>query len=223
MTRSVVTDPTTALDHAGRDVEHRAPLPARMVFIAGPIVVGAVVFDIDSYYDIFEEIDDSKKLSATKREALYPQIFSAARFAGVSLVGHEEIDERGLPAAHKQVMLSAYRRARSNLGAGRCAAIVDGASHEGYRPWMGGESSIFADRADQQSLSVAAASIIAKVWRDTFMEMMGRAYSGYGFEHNKGYPTPDHLRALREFGPCTIHRRSFRPVNEGIVECGNDE
>jgi len=183
--------------------------------IAGPIVVGAVVFDVDSYYDLFEELDDSKKLSATKRVALRPQIYDAALFAGVSMVGNEEIDERGLLWAHQRAMCSAFRRARRARSV-KCAAVVDGAKFEAYRQWLGGESSVFTDRADSQSLSVAAASIIAKVWRDKYMEMMGRVYRGYGFEDNKGYPTPDHLRALRELGPCALHRKSFRPVSAGV-------
>ena len=180
---------------AGVDEAGRGPL-------AGPVVAAAAILPCGFSAP---GLDDSKKLTPARREALY-QIITAPR-AGVvwssARVEAEEIDEVNiLNATHR-----AMARAAKGLKARPDVAIIDG------RPVKGFPYEFRAVvKGDSKSLSVAAASIIAKVERDRIMLAYAREFPEYGFERHKGYGTKIHLEALQNHGPCPIHRQSFAPV-----------
>ncbi len=180
-------------DIAGIDEAGRGPL-------AGPLVAAAVVLprDLD-----LSGVRDSKKLTPKARSDLFQLISTVAVSCSTGIVPAGEIDEVGMTEA---VRLS-FIRAAESLVAGNRMFIVDGLPVKGLH-----FQAEFVIKADSKSLSVAAASIIAKVTRDSIMMDASRAYPGYGFERNMGYGTRQHLQALRELGPCPIHRRSFAPL-----------
>lgn len=170
---------------------------------AGPVVAAAVIFDPD---DIPEGINDSKRLSHEIRCVLFDQIIRRARFAtGIAEV--ERIDRDNILAANDWAMAEAVR----NLPVAPQLALVDGNRAPPLpcqaRAVIGGDSIC---------LSIAAASIIAKVTRDRLMVDIDRQWPGYGFAQHKGYGTPAHQRALRLLGPCAQHRRSFAPIRNLI-------
>ncbi|MBR2742967.1 MAG: ribonuclease HII [Clostridia bacterium] len=174
---------------AGVDEAGRGPL-------AGPVVAAAVILPDEP----IEGINDSKKLSEKKREALYDIIMERAVSVGVGYAEHGEIDEINILNA----AMKAMARAVSALGVKPDFVLIDG------------NTSRFMDvphrcivKGDQKSASVAAASIIAKVTRDRLMAEYAEKYPEYGFEKHKGYPTREHIRLVRELGPCEIHRRTF--------------
>jgi ribonuclease HII len=181
---------------AGVDEAGRGPL-------AGPVVAAAVVFVSEETVD---GLDDSKKLSPARREALYDLLTGAAFIRwSVAAVGPEDIDRLNiLGATH-----AAMARALAGL-AGVGHALVDGLPARGlpvpHTALVGGDS---------RSFSIAAASIIAKVTRDRIMERADAAHPLYGFRRHKGYPTAAHLSNLRIHGPSPIHRKSFAPVAQG--------
>lgn len=174
----------------GTDEAGRGPL-------AGPVVAGACILP-EGY--IPEGLDDSKKLSEKKREALYDEITSHALFWGVGMSSAEEIDEINILNAS----LLAMRRAIADAGGNPDVILVDGNVDRGFdreaHAIVGG---------DAQSPSIAAASIIAKVSRDRLMVGLDAKYPEYGFAKHKGYPTKAHKLAVFEHGPCPEHRRSF--------------
>jgi ribonuclease HII len=177
----------------GIDEAGRGPL-------AGPVVAAAVVLP-PSFAHPF--LTDSKKLSPARREEAYGQLTSDARVAwSVARVEAGEIDRVNILRATWQAMAAA----REGLSPAPDWTLVDG------RPVPPlGEACTAIVRGDSRSLSIAAASVIAKVTRDRIMAELDRAHPAYGFATHKGYGTPAHLRALREFGPCSEHRRSFLP------------
>lgn len=190
---------------AGVDEAGRGPL-------AGPVVAAAVVFDRDfleaEQYGVLREITDSKCLSESKREELFAFLSgnSAVRFSvGESSV--EEIDRINILKATHQAMA----RALQGLSPAPDCALVDGLPVPGLSC-----RSIPIVRGDSRSLSIAAASIVAKVTRDHRMLSLDTKYPSYGFSRHKGYGTKAHLQALLEHGPCPEHRLSFRPVREVI-------
>lgn len=178
---------------AGVDEVGRGPL-------AGPVVVAAVILPPDLR---LPGIDDSKKLSASQREALYDKIRAQALAVSVAAIDVEEIDRINIYQATVKGMYQAVA-ALSPLPE---AVLSDAVPLKGltmpHRALIGG---------DGLSASIAAASIIAKVERDRLMTELDKEYPQYGFARHKGYATPDHLAALRRHGPCCIHRRSFAPV-----------
>ena len=184
---------------AGVDEAGRGPL-------AGPVVAGSVILDPDT---LIPGIDDSKKLSASKRESLYDLIWEKAIAVGIGIVHNEVIDRINILRAS----LEAMSRAVKGLSVQPDYILVDGlhCPHLDLqmKPIVAGDSS---------SLSIASASIIAKVTRDRIMVKFDRIYPQYEFASNKGYPTPEHLSALQRFGPCEIHRRSFAPVAEALTQ-----
>ena len=182
---------------AGVDEAGRGPL-------AGPVVVAAVI--LPEKYDL-ASLDDSKRLSAVKRERLAPQIEVQAIAYAVEFVEVDEIDRVNI----LQATLNGMRRAVENLDPKPQRALIDG----NRAPEMSCEVETIIG-GDGLVSSISAASILAKVYRDRLMLSMHELYPEYGFDRHKGYPTAMHMERLREFGACSIHRRSFGPVRKVI-------
>jgi len=173
---------------AGMDEVGRGPL-------AGNVVTACVVMP--------EEppilwIDDSKKLSESRREKLFDEIMEHALYVGIGEVTPEEIDRINILEATRKAMREAASRVPAEV------FLIDAVTGLGLN---GREVSVI--KGDASSYSIAAASIIAKVTRDRQMIEMDRIYPEYGFARNKGYGTKEHIEALKRIGPCSIHRRSF--------------
>ena len=182
---------------AGVDEAGCAPL-------AGPVVAAACILDRDRFP---RGIDDSKNLPIEKREALYGRLVKQCVAWAVGVATVEEIDEINIYWAR----MLAMTRAVEALGLEPAWVLVDGnACPRWQRP-----SKAIVD-GDAKCRSIGAASIIAKVTRDRMMAEYASQWPGYGWEHNRGYPTPDHRRALHEFGPTPLHRRSFALVRQII-------
>ena len=184
---------------AGVDEAGRGPL-------AGPVVAAAVILppDFDG-----EGIADSKTLSPAARERAEARIRAGAIAVGVGIVEAEEIDRINiLRATHR-----AMRLAVAALDPPADAVLVDGLPV----PDLHADCAALV-KGDARCLAIAAASIIAKVTRDRLLCAYDRAYPHYGFARHKGYPSPEHLRALAEHGPCPLHRRPFAPVARCLGE-----
>ena len=182
---------------AGVDEAGCAPL-------AGPVVAAAVILDRERFP---RGIDDSKKLDLATREAIHAKLIVQAR-CGVGICTVEEIDSLNIYWARMLAMI----RAVEALGEEPAMVMVDGNRCPKWdRP------SIPVVAGDAKCRSIAAASIVAKVTRDRMMAQYAEEHPGYGWEHNRGYPTPDHRRALRELGPTPLHRRSFSLVREVLA------
>ncbi|WP_137390051.1 ribonuclease HII [Rhodoligotrophos defluvii] len=166
---------------------------------AGPVVAAAVILDPA---DIPEGIDDSKKLTPQRREALYDEITARACWA-VGIADVERIERDNLHFA----TLWAMAEACAKLATPPAHVLVDGK----FCPKLPCEASAIVD-GDALCLSIAAASIIAKVTRDRIMDALGLEWPGYGFERHKGYGTPEHRAALARLGPTPQHRRRFVSV-----------
>ena len=177
---------------AGVDEAGRGPL-------AGPVVAAAVILKT---FEFKERVDDSKKLSAKKREKAYSEIIKKSVF-GVGIVDEKTIDRINIYQATKKAMLMAL----SKLEIPPEYVIVDGkmkiTTKCPLKCIIGGDS---------KSLSIAAASIIAKVTRDKIMAEYDIVYPQYGFARHKGYGTKAHMAAIEKYGPSPIHRMSFRPI-----------
>jgi ribonuclease HII len=184
--------PIAGLDEAGR-----GPW-------AGPVVAAAVILDPAR---LPSGIDDSKQLSEAARERLFDVIHDSA-LVGVGIVGPAEIDRVNI----LQATFTAMRQALAALPSAPAAALVDG----NRDPHLPCRCQLLV-KGDARSLSIAAASIIAKVTRDRLMRLLAADYPDYGFERHKGYGTPAHLAALDRHGPTPHHRRSFAPVRR-IIE-----
>jgi ribonuclease HII len=179
---------------AGTDEAGRGPL-------VGPVVAAAVILNPQN---LPEGIDDSKRLSIAKREALFEQITSSALSFAIAKASAAEIDHINI----LQASLLAMRRAVTGLALIPTHCLVDGNKLPADLPCPA--TSIIG--GDAKSLSIAAASILAKVTRDNLMAELARDYPQYGWEKNAGYPTAEHLTALAEHGITPHHRRSFAPV-----------
>ena len=166
--------------------------------LAGPVYAAAVILNPN---DPIEGLNDSKKLSEKKREALYPQIKERALAWAIASASAKEIDELNI----LQARLLAMRRAVEQLKIRPDHALVDG-NRDPNIPDM---PTLLIVGGDGKSASIAAASILAKVERDRAMLEMDKQYPQYGFAVHKGYGTAAHTAALREFGPCPEHRPSF--------------
>ncbi|MBM3544014.1 MAG: ribonuclease HII [Alphaproteobacteria bacterium] len=171
---------------------------------AGPVVVAAVVLNPDR---IPEGINDSKMLTAEVREELYFEIM-ATSCVGIAIGNVRRIDKINILQASLWGMRLAYRALGLPIG----SALIDG----NLIPRRFPAKARAVVGGDALSLSVAAASIIAKVTRDRIMVKLARRYRRYGWESNKGYGTPEHARAVKKHGVCTHHRRSFSPVERAI-------
>lgn len=181
---------------AGVDEAGRGPL-------AGPVSVAAVILPTGFKH---KKLNDSKQLNHELREEIFEELMACAGLVWCHvLVEVEEIDRINILQATHVGM----RRATAGLAVQPHAVLIDGSRVPGF-PYPG--QSIV--EGDAISLSIAAASIIAKVSRDRFMAQAAQLYPHYGFERHKGYGTPEHLQALRQHGPCPLHRRSFAPVSQ---------
>lgn len=185
---------------AGVDEAGRGPL-------AGPVVAAAVI--LPQSFDC-AGIRDSKKLSENARHRAFERIRAEALAVGVGIVGPETIDEINILRA----TCLAMKAALDDLGAAFDFVLVDGLSVSGF-----GAPTLPIVRGDAKSVSIAAASIVAKVTRDAIMCEMDAAYPQYGFAAHKGYGCRSHLEALDKYGPCPCHRKSFAPVTERAFQC----
>lgn len=165
--------------------------------LAGPVVAGAVILPKD---EMILYLNDSKQLSAQKREELYDIIMEKAIAVGIGESTHERIDEINILNATYEAM----RMAISNLKVSPDILLNDAVTIPQVNIRQ-----IPIIKGDAKSASIAAASIVAKVTRDRYMCEMDKVYPGYGFASNKGYGSSDHIKALKEIGPCEIHRRTF--------------
>ncbi|MGH8031255.1 MAG: ribonuclease HII [Luteimonas sp.] len=184
---------------AGVDEAGRGPL-------AGPVSIAAVILDPARP---IAGLDDSKKLSETRREALYPLIVERALAYRIVFVEADEIDALNI----LQATLLGMRRALCALDPAPHRARIDGNRLPRDLPCPA-EAIVGGDALDA---AIMAASILAKVARDRAMRALHRDYPQYGFDRHKGYPSPRHLAALREHGPCPQHRRSFAPVRHLLL------
>ena len=187
---------------AGVDEAGRGPL-------AGPVVVAAVILP-ENY--ALDALDDSKRLSAKRREQLVPQIEAQAISFAVEFVEADEIDRVNI----LQATLNGMRRAVEKLEPAPRLAMIDG----NRAPNLSCEVKTVIG-GDRLIASISAASILAKVYRDRLMLSMHDQYPAYGFDRHKGYPTAHHLDRLKVLGPCPIHRKSFAPVRRAISQLGS--
>lgn len=167
---------------------------------AGPVVAAAVIF----FGKPPKGINDSKQLTAEAREALFPKIQAVAH-VGVGIIGVESIDDLNIYHATHAAMCEAVR----NLPSTPAAVLVDGNRYPKFE--VPAEALVGGDAL---SLSIAAASIIAKVTRDRIMSELAPVFPEYAWQRNKGYGTPEHVVALKQYGVTCHHRRSFRPIWE---------
>jgi ribonuclease HII len=181
---------------AGVDEVGRGPL-------AGPVAAAAVILDPKR---LPRGVNDSKALSQMEREAAFENIMSRALAVSISFVTPTEIDAMNI----RQASLAAMARAVSSLSRAPAFVLVDGSDP----PRLSCPCRTIV-KGDAAALSIAAASIVAKVARDAMMRRLGLAYPDYGFETNVGYAAQRHLDALRIKGPTPAHRLSFSPLREG--------
>lgn len=178
---------------AGVDEVGRGPL-------AGPVVTAAVI--IDEKFDL-TDVNDSKKLSAKRRQELFPLILKEAVSVAIGLKSPQVIDEINIYEADRLAMAEAVK----NLDVKPDALLVDAMQVPVQLP------QIRLIKGDAKSNSIAAASIVAKVFRDNLMADYAKIYPEYHFDENAGYGTQAHLQALAKYGPTPIHRKTFAPVN----------
>ena len=187
----------------GIDEAGRGPL-------AGPVYAAAVVFD-ESFVN--DEINDSKKLTSKEREKLFLLIKEKALGYGIASVSAEDIDKYNIYQATKICMMKAL----SQIKVPYQLIITDAMPLKDTKVPL-----IAMVKGDAQCLNVAAASILAKVSRDHYMEELDEKYPEYGFKKHKGYGTKLHMEALEKYGPIDgVHRKSFRPVNELYIKQGH--
>lgn len=165
--------------------------------LAGPVVAGAVILPKDCQ---ILYLNDSKKLTERRRELLYDEIMEKAVSVGIGIVSQERIDEINI----LQATYEAMRQAVGKLNPCPDVLLNDAVTIPGL-PQM----QVPIIKGDAKSLSIAAASVVAKVTRDRMMALMDEKYPGYSFASNKGYGSAAHIAALKEMGPCEIHRRTF--------------
>lgn len=173
---------------AGMDEVGRGPL-------AGSVVTACVVMPEEP---VIIWVDDSKRLSESRREKVFDEIMKHALYVGIGEMSPEEIDRINILEATKSAMRKAAAEVPADI------FLVDAVTKLGLK---GKEIPII--KGDATSYSIAAASIIAKVTRDRQMIELDRLYPEYGFARNKGYGTKEHIEALKKIGPCPVHRRSF--------------
>ena len=189
--------PVAGVDEAGRGA------------LAGPVVAGAVVSDWCLPLPWHHDVRDSKQLTAARRERLFEAIMNGALSVGVGVVGSEEIDRIGIAAASRKAMYEAL----AALSVAPACVLIDWYTLPKLRTRQEG-----VPGGDARCVSIASASIVAKVTRDRLMADLDRQYGGYGFAAHKGYGTAAHLLHLAEHGITPAHRLTFRPVR--LIEGG---
>jgi ribonuclease HII len=185
--------------------------------LAGPLVAAAVLIDYDalsrSDRRALAGLHDSKQMSPEQREELYPAVLRAARRASIVIRCVRGIDDRGLHVTNIEALGSALQR----LAPGKAICLVDGFSLRNcpvpHRAVVGG---------DGTSAAIAAASVLAKVTRDRYMQRIAAEHSGWGFEEHVGYSTPEHRAAIERLGISPLHRRSFQSVAYSQLELGSE-
>jgi ribonuclease HII len=192
--------PVAGLDEAGR-----GPL-------AGPVVAACVVLS-NPLPSVLTALNDSKKLDEASRNALAPLIEQHALGFGVAVVEASVIDERNILRASLVAMAEALAACEQRLGLPIVGALLDG-NQKAPLPTRVHQRTLV--KGDSLSRPIMAASILAKVTRDRRMVDEHGRWPVYGFDVHKGYPTPSHLKALAEHGPCPLHRRSFAPVKAAL-------
>lgn len=185
----------------GLDEAGRGPM-------AGPLVVAGVIFP-KGFYD--ERINDSKQLSEKKREELYDLVIENALAYSIQIIDEKEVDELNVYQASRQGMIRAIcdlenLECKPDFALTDAMPLGDVIKHH----------SII--KGDAKSISIGAASILAKVTRDRIMIDYDKKYPEYHFKKHKGYPTKEHKEALKKYGACPIHRKSFKPVIEVLNE-----
>jgi ribonuclease HII len=183
----------------GVDEAGRGPL-------VGAVVAGAVVLDPENP---IAGLKDSKKLTPAKREFLYAQILEKAKAWGIGEASPGEIDEINILQATMLAMRRAVEDLTTRLGGWPDKALIDG--NRCPELPIAAEAII---KGDAKEPAISAASILAKVTRDRQMQLLHERYPEYGFAQHMGYPTEAHFAALKQFGACTEHRRSFSPVRK---------
>jgi ribonuclease HII len=175
--------------------------------LAGPVVAGAVILPHPASFAWFEQVRDSKELDHRKREALFDFITKEALAVGVGIVAPQVIDSINILKATKLAMMQAVEKLPRQPG----FLLIDRVTLPQCPIRQKGIT-----RGDKLCLSIACASIIAKVSRDRMMEEFDETYPGYGFAQHKGYGTGEHISCLRKLGPSPIHRLYFEPVRSAI-------
>ncbi len=183
---------------------------------AGPVVAGAAVFlerNVDEF--LLKNLDDSKKLSAKKREALYEKLIEANKkgqvLIGIGEASVEEIDKLNI----LQATFLAMKRAKEALGVNPDFVLVDG----NQKPQGIGCECATLVKGDAKSYSIAAASILAKVYRDRLMKDLAEKYPYYAFEKNAGYGTKAHIEGINNYGIVSgVHRETYKPVRDAILK-----
>lgn len=191
----------------GVDEAGRGPL-------AGPVVAGAVALPGDFELNAFPTLHDSKQVSEDERERLFERLIQVVPW-GVGEVDAQTIDSINIRQASwlamQRSVADLFERGRHPGPASTCFVLLDGLGY-GPGPWPY-EALV---KGDAREVCIAAASVVAKVWRDRLMRAADLEFPGYNFAQHKGYPTASHLEALRRLGPCELHRRSFGPVRRAI-------
>ena len=185
---------------AGIDEVGRGPL-------AGPAVAAAVVLPMHLEDSWLDSVRDSKQLTHRARESLFPLIRKSAIAIGIGYAQPSEIDKYGIAHSVRKAMCDAVH----NLSQPPDFLLID---FVGLRDLAIPQRAVA--KADTFSVSVACASIVAKVTRDRLMVDLDRQYPHYGFARHKGYGTAEHIESLKRHGPCPVHRRSFAPVRESL-------
>jgi ribonuclease HII len=187
------------LDEAGRGA------------LAGPVTAAAVILPLNDVrlLEKLQNVNDSKQVTAVMREKLFSRITEHALAYGIGAVSADVIDEIGIIPATKQAMVTAV----AQLIPAAQFLLIDGRIRLQTLPTP--QQAVI--RGDAQSLSIAAASILAKVTRDRLMIELDAHYPQYGFARHKGYGTPQHLSALERYGPCPLHRHSFAPIKRPLI------
>ena len=186
---------------AGVDEVGRGPL-------AGPVVAAAVILPLEAQPSWMSKVRDSKQLTASQRESIFSRVQENGMPFGVGSVSHDVIDERGIAPATRLAM----RRAIEQLSTRPDYLLIDFMRLPGIRiP----QKSVVD--GDSLCLSIAVASIVAKVNRDRLMVELDGQFPGYGLANHKGYGTREHLEALQRLGPCPIHRKTFMPVRDRLM------
>lgn len=189
---------------AGVDEAGKGPL-------AGPVTAGAVM--IHETRQIVQHVRDSKLMTEKQREKAFEEILQISSGYGIGIVEAEEIDVLGIDLAVKKAMLMALQNLEKQCDTKLDFVIVDGAKTKKLDTY-------FSQRILKGGLyhySISAGSILAKVTRDRIIKMLASQYPEYGFDQHVGYGTKQHMKALQEYGPCPIHRKSFEPIKSWIA------
>tara|TARA_B100001750_G_C15363160_1_gene523299 strand:+ start:283 stop:951 length:669 start_codon:yes stop_codon:yes gene_type:complete len=191
---------------AGIDEAGRGPL-------AGPVVAGAVIIPSTVSYNFLSQVRDSKQLTPNKRNKIFQNLVASNIYWSYGIASSEEIDQLGILNATKKAMTAALGKLTPEPD----FLLIDAVSLTYMnKPYMS------LIKGDQISMSIATASIVAKVIRDKLMELAEQQYPGYGFGQHKGYPTKLHVSNLYRLGATPIHRTSFAPVRKVVENSSNN-